>query len=485
MVSSKGKERGRKSKGKPHPPGPPKPIPPKSKLGRIGGRKDSPSFSTNVAFKILSIFKDIMDAANDADMVLKNAEVMSSKEMNKLLSSTEALEVKKMEMEIESYLVNQAQQVLHESIEHMVDNDRRERELLGLKKEMLTEQLEKLIALVKDKEAEIAENDINIEKVEKKITEVVSSFQEVQSSIDTKYCNLQSGLYQMELDNETFSRKKKEIEDFLSEEEGRGAKLRELARISGDEANAYQEVVGLRKVLVQFILKSTVDKVRLASTEERLSEDVQMLRQEVSALRSSLQELSSTKSSLQQYIESLKQRLLFIDKRVPELEADKKVAATARNFKEAARIAAEAKTLCVEKEGVQKNLERAMLELEKLEEEICNTVNRLQETEAQISSKEMELATARFQRLHLIVGVATAERSAALELGDLEEADILLAEAKAADSEARKLQPVYHFEEECANLPKHFISMELVSNLDRKQLAELAASAQISEFSLL
>uniref|UniRef100_A0A5B6ZA76 UVR domain-containing protein n=1 Tax=Davidia involucrata TaxID=16924 RepID=A0A5B6ZA76_DAVIN len=420
------------------------------------------------------------DAANNADLVLKNAEVTSSKEMDKWFSSTEALEVKKMEIEIESHLINQARLVLNDSIELSVKDDRSERERLCKRKEILTEELEKLLALVKEKEAEIAKNNSNIDAVEKRIADEVSSFQEVQSSIDTKYDNLQSALSQMELDTEALARKKKEIDVLLSQEEDKGVKLRELARISADEANMYQEVVRLRKSLVLFILKSREDKVKLAKTEEKLSEDVQMLRQEVSAARASLQELSSTKSSIQQEIESLKQRLLFIDKRVPELEAEKKVAAAARNFKEAARIASESKALSVEKEGVQIKMEGAILELGKLEEEICDTVNRLQEIESQISSKEKEVAVARFQRLLLIAGAATAERSAALELGDLEEADILLAEAEAAKSEARKLQPVHNLEEEFATLPKHFISMEFVSNLGGKQLAELAASAHIS-----
>lgn len=419
-----------------------------------------------------------IDAANDSDLVLKNAEVASEKELDGWLSLTEDLELKKMELEIESHLIISARLVLSDSIEHSVEDDRRERELLCKRKEMLRDELEKLLVLVKEKEVEITETDHNIKTVEKRIADVVSSFQEVQSSVDTKHDNLQSGLSQMELHNEALTRKKKEIDDFLSQEKDRGTKLQELAQISADEANMYQEVVELRKSLVLFILKSREEKVRLATTEEKLSQDVHILRQEISAARASLQELSSTKSGFQQEIESLNQRLVFIDKRVPELEAEKKVAATARNFKEAARIATESKALNVEKEGLKIKMAGVVLELGKLEGEICDTVNRLQETEGQISTKEKEVAMARFQRLLLIAGAAKAERSAALELGDLEEADILLAEAEAAESEARKIQPVYNFKEvEFANIPKQYISMELVSNLGGKQLAELAASA--------
>ncbi|KAL6996050.1 hypothetical protein U1Q18_006186 [Sarracenia purpurea var. burkii] len=422
-----------------------------------------------------------MDAENDALRVQKYAEVASQKELDRWLSLNEDLELKMMELDIESHLINAARDVLSDSIEHSVEDDRTERELLCKRKEILTQELVKLIALVKEKELEIAETDYNIETVEKRIADVVFSFQEVQSTVDTKCENLRSHLSQMELDTEALTRKKKEIDDFLSEERDRGAKLQELSQISANEANIYQEVVKLRKSLVLFILKTREDKVRLAETEDKLSEHVHILKQEISAARASLQELSSTKSSFQQEIETSKQRLAFIDKRVPELEAEKKVAAAARNFKEAARIAAESKALSVEKESLQRKMAEAILELGKLEKEICNMLDRLQETEGQITTKEKEVAMARFQRLLLIAGVAKAERSAALELGDLEEADILLAEAEAAEAEARKIQPVYNFkEEEFANLPRRYISMELVSNLGGQQLAELAASAYIS-----
>ncbi|CAH9134400.1 unnamed protein product [Cuscuta epithymum] len=133
----------------------------------------------------------------------------------------------------------------------------------------------------------------------------------------------------------------------------------------------------------------------------------------------------------------------------------------------------------MEKDRIQTKLEDAELEVKKVEEEICLIVERLKETEAQGSEKERELAMARFQRLILVDRACREERSVALELGDLEEADALLEEAEAAVSEARKLQPIYGFQEELITLPKHFISAELVSKLQGRQLAELAASVNI------
>ncbi|WCJ44807.1 hypothetical protein M5689_025458 [Euphorbia peplus] len=440
---------------------------------------DSQILAEEECATLLSSFA--MDAESNADSIVREAKELASKEMDEWYSSSETLEAKKVELDIQSHFINEARQSVNDSIEHSIESFRKEQQDLHSKKNVLTDELDKLLALVRAKEKEISENDTKIKAIEERIAHVVSGFQENQSSIDATYDNLQSEISQMNLQDDSLSTKRREIDDFLAKEEGRGAKLRELARVSEDEAKAYKKAVELRKSLMVSIVKSREDKVRLAKKEEKLVEDVQILQQEVSSARGSLQELSSTKSNIQQSVASFKQRIFFIDKRIPELESEKKVAAAARNFKEAARIAAEAKSLGVEKDTVLIDLERATSDMEKVEEDIKNTVSRLQETEQLISSKEKEVGMAKFQRLLLIAGSATAERSAALELGDIEEASLLLAEAEAANAEARKLQPIYDIkEEEFPYLPKHFISMELVSNLGGEQLAELAESVNVS-----
>ncbi|KAI3816230.1 hypothetical protein L1987_15923 [Smallanthus sonchifolius] len=421
----------------------------------------------------------VVDADHDADSVISNAKTKTSEEMEKLLSLSEALEVKKMEAEIESDVLSGARQVLDDSIEHVVKEDKQESELLHKKKKILADELQELLALVKQKEAEIVENNSQIEKIEKKMAGAVSSFQDALSDMDLKSEKLQSNLSQLEFENDDLCRKKKEIDDFVLQQEARGLKIRELGRVSADEAGVYQEVINLRKSLIQYISKSLEDKIRLATTEQKLFDDVQVLKQDISAVRASLQDLSSTKSGTQQSIESSKQRLLFIEKRVPEIESEKRVFATARNFKEAARIANEAKTLYVEKETLQRKIEEDTTTLKKIEDDINHNVEKLQEKEENIALMEKELETVRYQRLILLARAATAERSASMELGDVEEADILLKEAEAADLEAKKIQPASKSEESDGFL-NSFISMELVSTLDKNQLAELAASTQIS-----
>lgn len=229
------------------------------------------------------------DADHNADSVISNAKTKTSEEMEKLLSLSEALEVKKMEVEIESDVLSGARKGLDDSIEHIVKEDKQESELLHKKKKILADELEELLALVKLKEAEIAENNSQIEKIEQKMAGAVSSFQDVLSEIELKSGKLQSGLSQLESENDDLSRKKKEIDDFVLQEEARGLQIRELGRVSATEADAYQEVINLRKSLISFISKSREDKIRLATTEQKLFDDVQMLKQDISAVRASLQ----------------------------------------------------------------------------------------------------------------------------------------------------------------------------------------------------
>ena len=136
------------------------------------------------------------------------------------------------------------------------------------------------------------------------------------------------------------------------------------------QAEGYREIVKLRRSLMSSTLTSREDKLTLAKNNEKLSGDVKLFQQEVSATRASLQELSSRKSSIQQGIVSFKRRIIFIDKRVLELEAEKKVVTAARNFKEIPRIATEAKSLCVEKESIQIDRDTTTLNLELLREKL-------------------------------------------------------------------------------------------------------------------
>ncbi|XP_010927486.2 uncharacterized protein [Elaeis guineensis] len=420
------------------------------------------------------------DAADSAALVLKNAEDTSSKKLEEWQSLMESLEIKKLEVEIESCLTSEARLGLEHAIDSLVEDDKKEKEMLKRKGDILAKELDELLTLVRLKEAEIAENNSQIQEVESRISNVVTEFHETQSSIDSKHDNLQATLLKVESESEALLVKKKEIDEFMYLAEQKRLKLIELASVSAGEAKTCLDLVGLRKSLASSFLKSREDKARLAKTEEKILEDIQILKQQISGSRTTLQELSSSRASIEEDIVSFKQRIGFIDKRGPELEAEKKVAAAARNFKEAGRIAAEAKTLNIEKEDLQNRMEKAVSELEKLEKEIKCILDQIQESEVLISQKEKEAAMTSFKRLQLVAAAARAERAAALEMGDEEEGDILLKEAESAECKTRELQEAYNLKSD--NNEKtldQFVSIASIANLAGQHLTEMASSLKL------
>lgn len=386
------------------------------------------------------------DAVDHADSVLEKTEELSSKQLGEWEALMEILEAKMMETETESQLINEARSGLGNSIEKLIEDDRREVKILKEKHEVLSNELGELLTLVRLKEAEIAKNEVQINTVEEKISNVVSNFHETQSSIDMKHDNLQSSLSKIDSEREALYIKKKEIDDFILQAQNERSRLRELVTASLDEAKTTKNLIAQKKRLAASILKSREDKVKFAKAEETILEEIQILRQQISSARTTLQELSSTRVTMQQEIASGNQRIAFIDRRGPELEAEKKVAAAARNFKEAGRIASEAKSLNIEKESLQNKIDKSVTVIEKLEEDIKITIDKIQENEALVTVKEKEAAIAGCKRLYLVAASAKAERLAAIEMGDLEEGECLLKEAESAEAKARELQENFGLE---------------------------------------
>lgn len=229
------------------------------------------------------------DADQNADSVITNAKNKTSEELEKWDLLSDALEVKKMEAEIELDVISGARKGLEDSVDQIVKEDKHKSQLLHEQQKILVDELRELLALVKQKEAEVSTNISQIKEIEKKMAGAVSSFEDALSDLDLKSRNIQSSLSEFELENDDLCSKEKEIDDFALREEAKWLKIRELARVSADEASGHQEVINMRKSVIKFILKSREDKIRLATTEQKLFNDVQMLKQDISAVRASLQ----------------------------------------------------------------------------------------------------------------------------------------------------------------------------------------------------
>uniref|UniRef100_J3MUE9 UVR domain-containing protein n=1 Tax=Oryza brachyantha TaxID=4533 RepID=J3MUE9_ORYBR len=421
------------------------------------------------------------DGTDHADSVSKQAEEMSLKEIEGWQESMELLETNKLEMEVESELVLAARSGLENSIEHLIEDDKREKDMLSKKGDTFAEELAELLKLVRLKEAEIAENNSRIQEVQERITSVVSRFYGSQSDIDLKLKTLHEAQTKMDSEAQALVLKKSEIDNFISLTEQKDSNLREIINACSSEAKACQQSVEIRRKLASSILKSREDRIGFLKMEEEILQDIQVLRQQTSDARTSLQEISSRKAVIQQDIATFKQKLSFIDKRGPELEAEKKVAAAARNFKEAGRIAAEAKALNSEKEELHAKLEKAATDLEAIEKDITATTVKIQECEGLIILKEKESAMTSYKRLRLDAAAARAELTAASETDDSEEVEVLLKEAEAAESKAMELKTCYDLElDDNEVMFQPVVPIVFITNSTGQHLSEIASSFGLS-----
>ncbi|ONM02968.1 UvrB/uvrC motif family protein [Zea mays] len=421
------------------------------------------------------------DANEHAISESKQAQELSSKEIEGWQTSMELLETKKLEMEVETQLVLEARSGLEGSIEHLVEEDKLEEGTLSIKGEVLTKELADLLELVRLKEAEIAENNARIHEVQERISAVVSRFHGSQSDVDLKLNSLKEAQCKLDLETEALVLKKNEIDNFISLTEQKDSELREIIGACFSEAKTCQQSVEIRRKLASSILKSREDRIGLLKMEEEILQDIQMLRQKITDARTTLQEVSSRRTSIQQEMDSFKQKLSFIDKRGPELEAEKKVAAAARNFKEAGRIAAEAKALNSEKNELRGKLEKAATDLELIEKDIAATTDKIQECEGLVVLKEKDSALTSYKRLRLDCAAARAELTAATEIHDNEEVEILRKEAETADSKAMELKTCYDLQVEDNDFMfQPVVPIAFITNSTGQHLVEIASSFGLS-----
>ncbi|KAG8059269.1 hypothetical protein GUJ93_ZPchr0002g25512 [Zizania palustris] len=131
------------------------------------------------------------DATGHADSVSKKSEEMSLNEIEGWQVSMALLETMNLEMEVETVLVFAAQSRLEGSIEHLVEGDKKENNMLSKKADTIAMELAGLLEFLRLKEAEITENDACIQEVQERISVVVSKFHGSQSDIDLKLKTLQ------------------------------------------------------------------------------------------------------------------------------------------------------------------------------------------------------------------------------------------------------------------------------------------------------
>ncbi|KAL2642634.1 hypothetical protein R1flu_010221 [Riccia fluitans] len=383
------------------------------------------------------------EAEHAVERARMEAQENARQEMERLSADEEAAETRRRKLALSRRVLEEANAELDKIIgEGTKAETELKLSLTGQRSQLLSE-LEDLLVLVRKKEAEIADCDQQIAAVDEKMSAVLRNFETQRSSLDAEAKALEASSVEIEEEFNRIAVEKQGVSELLAAGEKEGQRLEGVARSAADAEGAVQVALKLKTSIATTTSFYKEKKAELVEKEKTAQEQAQALRQDSLSGRSSLQELTTTKMKLNQEIAEKKQRMLFVEKRIPELDSEKKLAAAARNFKEAGRLAAEAKAFNAEKEAVITDMTRMSSELKHVESEVERLLDLLADTDTLIADKEREAAIARCEMLRLMAAAARMERDAAIELEDFEEAESLDSEAEAADSEAEELQRIY------------------------------------------
>ncbi|CAM6100318.1 unnamed protein product [Calypogeia fissa] len=383
------------------------------------------------------------EAEDAGERTLKEAQEIAGREAERLEAEENAIELRKSKLDLELSDAEKAKEELDKAIGDLTQSESKEKAALTGKRGQFSVELEDLLRLVRMKEAEIAECDERIADVDEKINTVAATFESQKASLDAQLETIATTAINLGKDSNIVSEGRQGIEQLLTDAEEKRARLENSAKIALDAGKAMRDAVKIKKAVALSMMQSRRKRTELAEKEKQAQAEAQLVRQNAASTRVLLQELTSSKVKLSQELGAVKERITFAEKRTNELDAEKKLAAAARNFKVAGRLAAEVKVLNAEKESASAELARFTKELETVEGEAKVKLLAQADLDNLIAAKERDGAMAHCERLRLVAAAARDERDVALELDDFEEAESLDGEAKAADAEAATLQRLY------------------------------------------
>ncbi|CAK9212868.1 unnamed protein product [Sphagnum jensenii] len=388
------------------------------------------------------------EAEEAMERVKLEAQGTARQGFNKLDAEEKTVQLERLKVSSELQLADEALRDLNNAVTESTKTKAEQKLLLMKKRELLDLELQELLAKVRAKELEISEADEHISEVDKEISMLEAATDQQHVATNTKVEGLRMALMELDTKSSSLTEQRDGLKAVLSDMEAEMLNLERLAKIAMADGLAMHEAMETKKGAAALISQSREKMMHLAAKEKQATEEVHALRQEALVARASLQEVVGVKVKLQQEMATAKQRILFVEKRGPELEAEKKLAASARNFKEAGRLAAEAKALMAEKEDLTGNIAQISSRIHALEEEGVAKGDALAEMDELVAVKEKEGAVARCERLRLLATAARHERDAAVDLDDLQEAENLEIEVEAAEQEADELQRLFNLEEQ-------------------------------------
>ncbi|GJP46168.1 hypothetical protein CLOM_g5486 [Closterium sp. NIES-68] len=387
-------------------------------------------------------------AAAAAAEAKQTAAQQGEEEEGRVAAEEADMEIKKRKLAVERRVLDEERAELAAKVDAATSAERQERDELEKGRAELEAELAALMEQVRAKEQEIEQQNVLIAKVDGKISAVAGRFEKVRGGLEEeerKVGRMEEEVREMEKRVEEGRRRA----GVVVEEGKRVAEgLEQVGSRAEEEARRLEEAVEGRRKEAEEEREVARRRDELAGAEKQAQAELEALGEEMGEVKKCLQDLSVARQKAQVELSSVQQRLAAAQRRIPELEAEKKAAAAARNFKEAARLAAEAKLYSNDRDTAERQLQECEEEIRRVEREEEGKGEELRAMEEMAREREREGGVARCARLRLVAVVARREMESAAEGEDWEEAEGLKGEAEAADSEADSLKEQYGLEGE-------------------------------------
>ncbi|KAL0047708.1 hypothetical protein WJX82_009972 [Trebouxia sp. C0006] len=180
----------------------------------------------------------------------------------------------------------------------------------------------------------------------------------------------------------------------------------------------------------------------LRDQEEQANDAVKELERDLEASRVSLRALASQRAGLANEAAAAEAQAAVAQRRIPELENDKKAAAAARDFKGAAALSAEAKALAAQADVAMTKAKQLRQQVSEAEEQEQLQVDSIKEQEGFLTQTKRAAALARWRRLQSSMQGLAHQVEEAAASDKFEEANALQAELDSSTEEAISFRSV-------------------------------------------
>lgn len=390
------------------------------------------------SIQLLTVLRQ--EAEEEAKKIAEVSSANSSKDENILATMTGAFEVKSRQVLMEQQTLTTLIEGLRVKLEETKTSLHEDKRLLMNKNEPLMEELQELQQHLAVKLSEVNEQEMKILAVNQVLEPLVANFNELTSGLETEMARA------AEVNAETDKAVEKLRDEIRETETLKMAAERNMKMIAQAVKVGEAVKVGLVKEVEEDRVVAAADEAqrekleKLASQERAVLEERKILQLNVTKFEDSLKVLNIAQTRLQQDRAFHQKRIANSEKKLIELQNEKKEAATLKNYKEAILLLADAKFMAdgiveAEKEILDLNLKLIAVEQEKKEKETMA----VKANEALLGNENL-LYEARCDWLQFVAVVANHAMEAAIEREDYDTAELLKLEPDLATEEAEILK---------------------------------------------